>query len=507
MMDKNTKIYVNPTGRFVVGGPHGDAGVTGRKIIVDTYGGAAPHGGGAFSGKDPTKVDRSACYMARYIAKNVVAAGLADRALVQLAYAIGVADPVSVMVHTEGTGRIPEDEDHRARARALQADAARHHGGARPAPADLQEDGGVRPLRPHRARVHLGADRQGRGAQVGGRSCRPADCEACCCWQRRPSWPPLPFWPGSRFRPTRTALDAVVRTTAPFRASPRPHQRSDGRGTPDEIAAAAARAGLKFVVFTDHGDAHARAGAAGVSIGRAVPRRASRSARPAGTTSRSACRRRRIRSAASRATSSRTSRGSAASASPRIRIRPSPSCSWRDWTRRSTASSSSIPTRAGGSASRRRPGPRGAADACSQRSARLSRSARPKRSPAADRADRRSPTQWSRLAARAACRRRSPAPTRTRSSRSGDERPGDNRCSLPIPSYESSFRTLSVHVRPERPLTGDAAADAAALAARDSRRPPVHAVDGIATPPSFEFTATNAPARRAKATSSRPAGR
>jgi S-adenosylmethionine synthetase len=110
MMDKNTKIYVNPTGRFVVGGPHGDAGVTGRKIIVDTYGGAAPHGGGAFSGKDPTKVDRSACYMARYIAKNVVAAGLADRALVQLAYAIGVADPVSVMVHTEGTGRIPEEK-------------------------------------------------------------------------------------------------------------------------------------------------------------------------------------------------------------------------------------------------------------------------------------------------------------------------------------------------------------------------------------------------------------
>ena len=110
MMDAKTRVLINPTGRFVVGGPHGDAGVTGRKIIVDTYGGAAPHGGGAFSGKDPTKVDRSACYMARYVAKNVVAAGLAERCMVQLAYAIGVAEPVSVLIDTSGTGTIGDDK-------------------------------------------------------------------------------------------------------------------------------------------------------------------------------------------------------------------------------------------------------------------------------------------------------------------------------------------------------------------------------------------------------------
>jgi len=110
LLDENTKYHINPTGRFVIGGPMGDTGLTGRKIIVDTYGGMGRHGGGAFSGKDPTKVDRSAAYMARYIAKNIVAAGLADRCEVQLAYAIGVAEPVSVLVDTFGTGKIPENK-------------------------------------------------------------------------------------------------------------------------------------------------------------------------------------------------------------------------------------------------------------------------------------------------------------------------------------------------------------------------------------------------------------
>jgi len=110
LLDADTKYHINPTGRFVVGGPMGDTGLTGRKIIVDTYGGMGRHGGGAFSGKDPTKVDRSACYMARYIAKNVVAAGLADRCEVQLAYAIGIAEPVSVLVQTFGTGKLPESQ-------------------------------------------------------------------------------------------------------------------------------------------------------------------------------------------------------------------------------------------------------------------------------------------------------------------------------------------------------------------------------------------------------------
>jgi S-adenosylmethionine synthetase len=110
LLDNKTKYFVNPTGRFEVGGPHGDSGLTGRKIIVDTYGGRAPHGGGAFSGKDPSKVDRSAAYAARHLAKNIVAAGLAEECLIQVAYAIGVAEPVSIYVNTSGTGKLPDFE-------------------------------------------------------------------------------------------------------------------------------------------------------------------------------------------------------------------------------------------------------------------------------------------------------------------------------------------------------------------------------------------------------------
>ncbi len=127
LLDADTKYHINPTGRFVIGGPMGDTGLTGRKIIVDTYGGMGRHGGGAFSGKDPTKVDRSAAYMARHIAKNIVAAGLAERCEVQLAYAIGVAEPVSVLVETFGTCKVDPAFHSRARAGPFQAHAQRHY--------------------------------------------------------------------------------------------------------------------------------------------------------------------------------------------------------------------------------------------------------------------------------------------------------------------------------------------------------------------------------------------
>ena len=137
MVDKNTKFHINPTGRFVIGGPHGDTGLTGRKIIVDTYGGMGRHGGGAFSGKDPTKVDRSACYMARYVAKNIVAAKLADRCEVQLAYAIGVADRFRCCVDTFGTGKVDEAKLERAGARHFDLTPEGHDRIAEAAPPDL----------------------------------------------------------------------------------------------------------------------------------------------------------------------------------------------------------------------------------------------------------------------------------------------------------------------------------------------------------------------------------
>ena len=159
LLDEDTKYHINPTGRFVIGGPMGDTGLTGRKIIVDTYGGMGRHGGGAFSGKDPTKVDRSAAYMARHIAKNVVAARLADRCEVQLAYAIGVAEPVSVLVETFGTAKVdPQFIPDLVRA-TLQAYAERDHRITGPAAADLQEDRGLRPFWAQRRRLHLGSNR------------------------------------------------------------------------------------------------------------------------------------------------------------------------------------------------------------------------------------------------------------------------------------------------------------------------------------------------------------
>ena len=156
------EFLVNPTGKFVIGGPVGDAGLTGRKIIVDTYGGAARHGGGAFSGKDPSKVDRSAAYAARYVAKNVVAAELADRCEVQLAYAIGVAHPVSIMVETFGTGKVSDAQLTARRPRGLRPPPGRVPPLPRPAPADLPADRRLRPLRPRGRGLHLGADRPGR---------------------------------------------------------------------------------------------------------------------------------------------------------------------------------------------------------------------------------------------------------------------------------------------------------------------------------------------------------
>ena len=165
-------FLVNPTGKFVIGGPVGDAGLTGRKIIVDTYGGMARHGGGAFSGKDPSKVDRSAAYAARHVAKNVVAAGLAQRCEVQVAYAIGVAHPVSLMVETFGTGKLPDRRDLAPGRSRVRPPPGRLPPLPRPAPPDLPEDRRLRPLRPRGRRLHLGAHRPRRRAA---RRRRPRD--------------------------------------------------------------------------------------------------------------------------------------------------------------------------------------------------------------------------------------------------------------------------------------------------------------------------------------------
>ena len=171
MPKKPSDFLVNPTGNFVVGGPDGDCGLTGRKIIVDTYGGYAPHGGGAFSGKDPTKVDRSAAYAARYLAKNVVAAGLAERCTIQIAYAIGVADPMSLLVDTHGTGKVEEKKLRKAAARTLPAAADQYPPHAQAQPADLSAHRGLRPFRPRA--------RQGRRLLVGAhRPCRRAQARA-----------------------------------------------------------------------------------------------------------------------------------------------------------------------------------------------------------------------------------------------------------------------------------------------------------------------------------------
>jgi hypothetical protein len=168
---RKTEWHVNPTGTFVIGGPDGDAGLTGRKIIVDTYGGAAPHGGGAFSGKDPTKVDRSAAYAARYLAKNVVAAGLAERCTLQVSYAIGVAKPLSIYVDTHGTGQVEAARIEKAVAEVMDLTPRGIRTHLDLNRADLCPDQRLWPFRPRagsRRRLLVGAYRSGRGAEKGG---------------------------------------------------------------------------------------------------------------------------------------------------------------------------------------------------------------------------------------------------------------------------------------------------------------------------------------------------
>ena len=179
---RTSRCHINPTGCFLVGGPHGDCGLTGRKIIVDTYGGRGRHGGGAFSGKDPTKVDRSAAYMARYIAKNIVAAGLAEQCEVQLSYAIGYPDPLNIWVSTNGTTAtgLTDDQLVELIRKHFKLTPHGHHRDAQPAPADLPRNGPPRPLRPRTGR-----------RSPGRRPTRPTRCgakSACRLWPRRDIW-------------------------------------------------------------------------------------------------------------------------------------------------------------------------------------------------------------------------------------------------------------------------------------------------------------------------------
>ena len=206
----------------MIGGPHGDSGVTGRKIIVDTYGGMGRHGGGAFSGKDPTKVDRSAAYMARYVAKNIVASGLADRCEIQLAYAIGVSEPVSVHVDTQGTGQVPDIMIAELVRQAFPAHPVGDHQAPRPSPADLPQDGQRRTLRSLGARIHLGEYRQGPP---------PARCR-----QRADRGTGRRLNPFQELRLRRSRLGSSWNGAHPPRSRRRIHVRPDGLRGPRGIS-------------------------------------------------------------------------------------------------------------------------------------------------------------------------------------------------------------------------------------------------------------------------------
>ena len=203
--DDDYTVLVNPTGQFVLGGPHADTGLTGRKIIVDTYGGMARHGGGAFSGKDPSKVDRSAAYAARWVAKHVVASGAAGRCEVQVAYAIGVAQPVSILVETFGTETVGPVPHRAGRPRRVRSAPGGHHQRAQPAPAHLPAHRGLRPLRAGRARVHVGAARQPGELQGGGRRLSAQSGAGPPRWRGSSPTSPASTRSSTTWSPTRSA--------------------------------------------------------------------------------------------------------------------------------------------------------------------------------------------------------------------------------------------------------------------------------------------------------------